>query len=149
MGSEHARQLLDACFEVAIEGIYSQHLLDEIEDVCTRDKFRKWFSVEESKALVLALEMSGTQVADRPAEYLPLVCEDADDNYLFALAEDADSNFIVTGDKKVLKTIVSWATPISLKQSLDLLGDEHEWGTYLIGEEWERVWEIIRAAGNE
>src|SRR5699024_690202 len=61
----------------------------------------------------------------------------------------SDTKFIVTGDKEVLKTFVPWAIPITLKQSLEILEDEHEWGTHLIGEDIDRVWKSIQAAGNE
>lgn len=149
MNSRAASQLSEACFEGTLEAVYSQHLLNELEDVYSRDKFRKWFTLEEGAAMVAAIELAGTEVADRLPGDLPLVCRDPDDNYLFAIAEDSDTRFIVTGDKEVLKTNVPWAAPITLKQSLDLLADEHEWGTYLIGGDIDRIWESIRASGNE
>src|SRR5699024_5855122 len=147
--SEQANQLLEACIEGTLVAIYSQHLLGELEDVYSRDKFRKWFTLEEGAALVAAIKLVGTEVPDRLPGDWPLVCKDADDNYLFALAEDSDTKFIVTGDKEVLKTFVPWAIPITLKQSLEILEDEHEWGTHLIGEDIDRVWKSIQAAGNE
>lgn len=149
MNSKGASQLWEACFEGTLEAVYSQQLLRELEDVYSRDKFRKWFTLKEGAALVAAIELAGREIADRIPEDLPLVCQDPDDNYLFAIAEDSDTRFIVTGDREVLKTNVPWATPITLKQSLELLGDEHEWGTYLIGDDIDRVWESIRASGNE
>lgn len=46
-----SRSLVEACLEGQFELIYSNHLLDEIEDVINREKFRRWFTVNQGLQL--------------------------------------------------------------------------------------------------
>lgn len=79
-GSERA--LIEACFAGKFELLYCEHLLQEIEDVISREKFRKRFTVEEGLSLIDAIALVGTEVPDRAEQKLPRICDDPDDNFL-------------------------------------------------------------------
>src|SRR5699024_9682445 len=87
--SEQANQLLEACIEGTLVAIYSQHLLGELEDVYSRDKFRKWFTLEEGAALVAAIKLVGTEVPDRLPGDWPLDGMVAVYKHLLALVDDS------------------------------------------------------------
>lgn len=74
-------------------------LLQELSDVTRRERFRRWFSLEDAQRLVDALALIAEMHPDPPT--VPPVCVDPDDDYLFALADAADTPVIVSGDRKV------------------------------------------------
>ncbi|MGH3932586.1 MAG: putative toxin-antitoxin system toxin component, PIN family [Pseudonocardiaceae bacterium] len=69
-------------------------LLQELSNAAHRERFRRWFSVEDSDRLVIA------EMHPDPA-MVPPVCAEPDDDYLFALADSAKARVIVSGDRKV------------------------------------------------
>lgn len=144
----NGKSLVEACLEGQLELIYSDHLLDELEDVINRDKFRRWFTVDQGMQLIDAIILAGTQVSDRPSSEWPQVCEDPDDNYLFALYEDAQANLLVSDDKKVRAVNLSWFTVADRSAANSILEGEHPWGTYLIAGNAAEVWEKVDAAGH-
>lgn len=74
-------------------------LLQELSDVAHRERFRRWFSLEDAQRLVDALALIAEMHPDPLT--VPPVCADPDDDYLFALAEAAATRIIVSGDRKV------------------------------------------------
>ncbi|MFS0215359.1 putative toxin-antitoxin system toxin component, PIN family [Corynebacterium striatum] len=147
-GSERA--LIEACFAGKFELLYCEHLLQEVEDVISRAKFRKRFTVEEGLSLIDAIILVGTEVPDRAEQKLPRICDDPDDNFLFALYEDGNGDLLVSGDKKVLKAAASalWITSADGKMAATLLEDRKAWGSELLRGDSESGWEAIEAAGN-
>ncbi len=127
-GSERA--LIEACFAGKFELLYCEHLLQEIEDVISRAKFRKHFTVEEGLSLIDAIVLAGTEVPDRKEQKLPRICNDPDDNFLFALYEDGNGDLLVSGDKKALKAAASalWITSADGKIAATLLENRKAWG---------------------
>ena len=111
-----------------VELVVSNHLLDELETRLARDKFRKYFTVDQAQALVDAVTLVGTFVDDRPDDALPQVCTDPDDNFLAALAYDSDANMLVSGDKAVRNIKYANVSVYNAADALDSLGFVHEWG---------------------
>ncbi|WP_158268474.1 putative toxin-antitoxin system toxin component, PIN family [Corynebacterium liangguodongii] len=139
--------LTGACLSGELELLYSAHLLDELEAVMERDKFRRWFTVEQGLKLIDAIVLAGIEVPDRPPSDLPLVCRDPDDNYLFALYEDGQADLLISGDKDVKAVALPWVTVAPPADALALLSDTPLWGTHVIKVRTEDVWNKIDAAG--
>lgn len=79
--------------------IVSRELVDELETVLLREKFRRYLSEARAKSYVA--------VIDRGATHLKLgsiasVSPDAEDDYLVALAWEARADCLVSGDKDLL-----------------------------------------------
>lgn len=85
-----------------IEVVICPELLDEISEVLTsRERLRKWISLERAAAFI---EMIGTMVdlvPDPPVEEVGI--RDNDDAYLVSLAWMHNCDFIVTGGKDLLQ----------------------------------------------
>ena len=86
-----------------VELVFCNELLDELIEVASRPKLRKFFSVEDW-ALIF-------EIIDRHAVYITVIssvtlCRDAKDNFLLSLAKDSKANYLLTGDKdlRVLNT---------------------------------------------
>jgi putative PIN family toxin of toxin-antitoxin system len=93
-------EALDAWRNGEFDLIVSPRLLDELEDVLLRPKFRAYVSPEQVGAYVEALAaeaLAFDDVADPPR-----VTPDPDDDYLIALARAAGAALLVSGDKHLL-----------------------------------------------
>lgn len=93
--------LLAQAHGAGFEMIISPLLLEELEVVLLRQKFRRYASLEEARDFLAFIGRQGTLVPDpnRPA---PLSCPDPDDEYLLALAY-AQKAVLVTGDSHLLE----------------------------------------------
>ena len=79
--------------------LFSQELIDEFIEVAQRPKFRKYFSLEDLKDLLIKVRAT--------AEFISVtssieICRDPKDNFLLALAQDGKATFLITGDKDLL-----------------------------------------------
>ena len=83
------------------ELIVSPHLLDELEGVLRREKFRRYVDLEGVEAYLDILHRDATLAAD-PEAPPPLRSADPDDDYLIALAHANDAA-LVSGDKHLLE----------------------------------------------
>jgi uncharacterized protein len=82
------------------ELIVSPTLLDELEKVLLRPKFRKYMSEEEVRAYVRKLRTLATFFPDPPSR--PGLTPDPKDDYLVALARAAGVDYLVSGDPDLL-----------------------------------------------
>lgn len=109
-------------------------LLQELSDVTHRERFRRWFSLEDAQRLVDALALIAEMHPDPPT--VPPVCADPDDDYLFALADAADTRVIVSGDRKVQAVEmlgIDVRSPRAVADELNkLLAMRHPWGPGMI-----------------
>ena len=87
------RMLTDMRFDVYI----CAHLIEEIRDVATRDKIRKYVSQADIDDL-LAVINAFCQFAIIRAEAPVTAIRDPKDLYLLSLAETIDADYIVSGD---------------------------------------------------
>ncbi|HET9592313.1 MAG TPA: putative toxin-antitoxin system toxin component, PIN family [Solirubrobacterales bacterium] len=81
--------------------VASAMVLEELEQVLLREKFRRYVD-EETVRSYLALVRSIAQVAPDPDEPPPMKCSDPDDDYLIALAFSQNAA-LVSGDAHLLE----------------------------------------------
>jgi putative PIN family toxin of toxin-antitoxin system len=113
-------QILDRWRDGEFDLVISPKLLDELEDVLLRPKFREVASGDEVRAYVGAL--AGGGVLMRDPEQIPAVTADPGDDYLVALAIGAKANLIVSGDKDLTDLVdppVPVLTPRALLERLE------------------------------
>ncbi len=84
----------------ALELIVSPRLLDELEEVLGRDKFRRYVGLDAVRDYAALLRRDALAVPD-PPDPPPLRCADPDDDYLIALAYSQNAT-LVSGDKHLL-----------------------------------------------
>ena len=89
--------LLIAWFEGRFEMILSEELLDELERVLLRTKFRRYTSREEVGEYIRLLRR-GTNLEPEPMGPSPSFTSDPKDDYLVALARSSGAHFLVAGD---------------------------------------------------
>ena len=95
-----AAKLLRAAREGKFDLLVSRLLLEELEVVLRRDKFRRYLDLDAVSAGIRLLMDEG-QLVDDP-ERPPLVrCEDPKDDYLIALAHQGKAA-LVSGDRHLL-----------------------------------------------
>jgi putative PIN family toxin of toxin-antitoxin system len=92
--------LLVKAREAQLELIVSPQLLDELEEVLRRKKFRRYVILDEVGEYVDSLRKEGTLVPD-PEREAPITCRDPEDEYLLALAF-AQKAVLVSSDSDLL-----------------------------------------------
>jgi uncharacterized protein len=83
------------------ELILSPLLLEELDAVLRRDKFRRYVDLDVVSIYLDRLQGDGRSVTD-PADPPPIRCSDPDDDYLIALAH-ATGAALVSGDRHLLE----------------------------------------------
>ncbi len=76
--------------------LFSAELLEELVDVASRPKFRRYFSIADLKSLLGQIEKN--------SEFINVVsdvdiCRDFKDNFLLSLAQDGRATHLISGDK--------------------------------------------------
>jgi len=92
--------LLARALEGDLELIVSPQLLEELEVVLIREKFRRYFTIEEVEDYLVFIGRLGTVVPD-PIEPPPFRSADPKDDYLIALAY-TEKAILVSGDSHLL-----------------------------------------------
>lgn len=93
--------LLAQAQEASFDLIVSPLLLEELEGVLLRKKFRRYATVEEVGDYLAFIRRHGTLVRD-PDQPAPLSCPDPEDEYLLALAYSQKA-VLVSGDSDLLE----------------------------------------------
>jgi putative PIN family toxin of toxin-antitoxin system len=94
-------KLLLAARAGSFELIVSPQLLDELETVLKREKFRRYVDLDGVTAYLNLLRRDA-QLAEDPQTPPPIRCTDPDDDYLIALAH-SQSAALVSGDSDLLE----------------------------------------------
>lgn len=105
-----------------LELVVSPQLLDELQKVLDREKFRRWLTKEESTAYVQFLRSHARLVPDPAAEHGH--SRDPDDDYLVTLARSARASVLVSGDSDLTGIATPHPrvlTPRELIEALDRL----------------------------
>lgn len=89
-------QLLQAWVDGQFEMVVSPNLLDELDRVLRRPRFRSYVSVADVDDYVDGLRRLATVLADPSPT--PCVAPDPNDDYLVALAQAAKVHYLVSGD---------------------------------------------------
>lgn len=96
-----AAKLLRAAREGSFDLLVSRLLLEELEVVLRRDKFRRYIALDEVSAGIRLLLDEGQMVED-PESDPPVRCADPDDDYLIALAHQ-EKAALVSGHHGLLE----------------------------------------------
>ena len=96
-------RLLEHARSGAFEIVASALLLEELEGVLARDKFRRYFGLDVAERYVARLR-SDAFIATDPAEPGPLTSPDPADAYLIALAF-SEHAMLVSGDSDLLDLV--------------------------------------------
>jgi putative PIN family toxin of toxin-antitoxin system len=94
-------KLLLAARAGSFELIISPQLLDELQAVLRREKFRRYVDLDDVTAYLDLLRRDAQLVAD-PETPPPIRCTDPDDDYLIALAHSQNAA-LVSGDSDLLE----------------------------------------------
>lgn len=84
----------------AVEIYVCRELLDEIQDVSSREKIRKYIHSEDVNDTLKLIHLYGKYVAIQTRSQSSI--RDPKDLYLLSLADTIKANYIVTGDKDLL-----------------------------------------------
>jgi putative PIN family toxin of toxin-antitoxin system len=76
--------------------LFSIELLEELTDVASRPKFRKYFSTEDLISLLYQIEKNSEFIN---VVSLVEICRDPKDNFLLSLAQDGQATHLISGDK--------------------------------------------------
>lgn len=95
------REILIAWHAGSFEMIVSPKLLYELQEVLSRDKFRRYLSVQDVGEYVLWIEDEATAAAD-PEIRASAITRDPKDDYLVALALSESADFLISGDPHLL-----------------------------------------------
>lgn len=116
-------ELAQRWIEGEFQLLWSPQLLNELELVCARPRFREWFSLDEATIIVGLIRDAGEACADVPTDAPPP--PDDGDRYLIDLAVASRADCLVTGDAALLSHTVQGlriASPRALIAVLDALG---------------------------
>lgn len=97
--SPHGRcgRLLDAAIEGRWRIVASPQLLDELDTVLVRDKFRRWLTQQEANRFVADIRVLADVVPDPPTTS-DRATADPKDEFLVALAREAEVEALISGD---------------------------------------------------
>lgn len=97
--SNNLKRFDNVIFSKKIDLLFSIELMDEIIEVVSRVKFRKYFSLNDIQQLLQSFDEYGEMVKVRSKVNL---CRDVKDNFLLALAKDGKADFLVSNDADLL-----------------------------------------------
>ena len=91
------RQIINAWVDGRLDLLASPALIDELSDVLSRPRFRRWISAQTAAEFIAGLQESAVIIDDppEPAALTP----DPDDDYLIALARAGGADYLVSGDR--------------------------------------------------
>jgi hypothetical protein len=79
--------------------ILSQELVDEFIEVTQRNKFKKYFDLNDVESLLVKIKDIAAIISVKSKI---TVCRDAKDDFLLSLALDGNATHLITGDKDLL-----------------------------------------------
>ena len=80
--------------------IATRQLFEEIKEVTSRDRLKKYFPQESVSELIQLLETISEQIEIKPMHFLN---RDPKDNFLLDLIDFSKADYLVTGDKDLLE----------------------------------------------
>jgi len=91
--------LKDALVNSKITLIFSEQIIQELDIVANREKFRRYFSIKDVADLVNFFRITGLFYEINDYEE---ICRDPKDDFLLALAKTSNADYLVTGDRDLL-----------------------------------------------
>lgn len=124
-----AAKLVQYAREGRIQIACSPKLHDELKTrLTTRERFRRYLTVEQAQDYVDAIALLGQWFDDRPDDELPQICRDPDDNFVVALYQDTHAVILVSNDRDILDLQYPNVTVRNPGRALAALDYRHEWG---------------------
>ncbi len=117
-------QLLQRWLDGEFDLVVSPALLEELEEVLLRPKFRRYVTEAEAREFVHLIAASADLVADPPST--PRVTRDPGDDYLVALAGTAEVDALVAGDEDLTSVTAPVPPIVSPPAMLDRLDRARE-----------------------
>ena len=114
------REIVGAWVDGRFELVASPALLDELRDVLTRPRFRRWVSTAIAAEFVDGLAQDALILDDPPAQ--SGLSPDPDDDYLIALTRAARADYLVSGDRHLLDLADPEPPVLTPRRFLDLIG---------------------------
>jgi putative toxin-antitoxin system toxin component, PIN family len=91
---------LDYLLEVEkVQLIFSKELFEELVEVASRSKLKKFFKKEDWKFIFTIIERYAVFI---PVTSVVTECRDKKDDFLLSLAKDSNADYLLTGDKDLL-----------------------------------------------
>jgi putative PIN family toxin of toxin-antitoxin system len=144
-----AAKLLQHAREGRIQIALSPKLHGELESrLTTRERFRRWLTVDQAQAYADAIALLGQWFADRPDDELPQICRDPDDNFVIALHQDTDAVMLVSNDRDILDLKYPNVIVGDPGRALAAIDYHHEWGDHLIPGSFEESLLQVEAEGS-
>lgn len=107
----------------------SPKLYDELKTrLTTRERFRRYLTVEQAHDYVDAIALLAQWFEDRPDDELPQICRDPDDNFVLALYQDTDAVMLVSNDWDILDLQYPNVVVRDPGRALAAIDYQHEWG---------------------
>jgi putative PIN family toxin of toxin-antitoxin system len=97
--SSNLKRFDNLIFSKKIDLLFSAELIDEVVEVLSRPKFRKYFSLLDIQQLLQCFDEYGELIKVKSKVN---ICRDAKDNFLLSLAKDGNANFLVSNDSDLL-----------------------------------------------
>lgn len=79
--------------------LYSDDLIEEIQLVVSREKFRKSFSKKYMEKIISLFNIIGEQIEVKSQVDL---CKDKKDNFLLSLCQDGRADYLISNDNDLL-----------------------------------------------
>ena len=92
-------QLENLILNTDVTILYSEELINEFVEVAQRDKFKKYFDIEDVENLLIQIKNHSEFVTITSEVY---ACRDPKDNFLLSLTVDGKATHLITGDKDLL-----------------------------------------------
>lgn len=118
-------RLLTAAIEGRWKIVASPRLLDELEQVLRRDKFRRWLTIPEVLQFVAGIRTLAEMAIDPPPAQRQAT-RDPEDEFLVVLAQAADVTALVSGDPHLTELVdlsPPVHTPASFLKELEASGN--------------------------
>jgi hypothetical protein len=95
-------QIVQAWRRGEVEVVTSPVLLEELEEVLTRPRIRKyqWMTAEEVRTLLAELAQATVQASGK--RVVQVIEEDPDDDFVLSAAVETNADYIVSGDDHLL-----------------------------------------------
>lgn len=128
--------------------VMSAKLKAELTEVLSREKFRRYSSLDVALNYIESLWGLAEQVEDPDSADFGSVCRDPKDDYLVFLAEEVEATMLISGDLDVLAVKRGSLDVRSPADALSVLTFEHPWGRGVIPATAEQVVRQIQAEGH-
>jgi putative PIN family toxin of toxin-antitoxin system len=112
------RKLKEKLTDSTIKLIVTEQLIQELRQVTTRPKFRKYFNKQDVNDFINLISIIGLTYE---LQDIPDVCRDSKDNFLLSLCSVGTADFLVTGDKDLLELLEYKGTKIISASELEKL----------------------------